>query len=162
MLPQDGRRETSSGSVVGSATGAPLSAFELWYSSRRSSSRSGHMVPIYAILVLQEFEGRTNRSSVVALLSKSNLAQRAAHEHTLREVADRLCDRVYVLASAPQEVHLVGPIHFFRLPASEMSARVSPAMSACEMVFSSTKITPPWDRSSSAQSFSNGGIVLRS
>lgn len=35
-------------------------------------------------------------------------------------------------------------------------------MSAGEIVFSSTKITPPWLRCSSAQSFSRGGIVLRS
>src|SRR5580704_2526755 len=47
-------------------------------------------------------------------------------------------------------------------PAREIRARTSPPMSAGEIVFSSTKITPPWGRSSSAQSFSNGGIVLRS
>jgi hypothetical protein len=45
---------------------------------------------------------------------------------------------------------------------SEIRARTSPPMSAGEIVFSSTNITPPWDRSSSAQSFNNGGIILRS
>ena len=48
------------------------------------------------------------------------------------------------------------------LSASEIRARTSPPISAGEIVFSSTNITPPWDRPSSAQSFNNGGIVLRS
>src|SRR5215510_4517934 len=41
-------------------------------------------------------------------------------------------------------------------------ARMSPPVSDGEMVFSSTKITPPCFRSSSAQTLSSGGIVLRS
>ncbi len=43
-----------------------------------------------------------------------------------------------------------------------LKARTRPPVSAGEMVFSSTKITPPCFRSSSAQALSNGGIVLRS
>src|SRR5437773_11805967 len=43
-----------------------------------------------------------------------------------------------------------------------LKARTRPPVSDGEMVFSSTKITPPCSRSSSAQAFSKGGIVLRS
>src|SRR5579864_4599591 len=42
------------------------------------------------------------------------------------------------------------------------NARTRPPMSAGEIVFSSTKTTPPCRRPSSAQILSNGGIVLRS
>ena len=43
-----------------------------------------------------------------------------------------------------------------------ISARTRPPMSAGEMVFSSTKITPPCFRPSSAHVLSSGGMVLRS
>src|SRR5439155_10698935 len=42
-----------------------------------------------------------------------------------------------------------------------LKARTRPPVSDGEMVFSSTKIIPPCSRSSSAQAFSKGGIVLR-
>src|SRR5580704_17150538 len=43
-----------------------------------------------------------------------------------------------------------------------LKARTRPPVSDGDMVFSSTKITPPCFRSSSAQALSNMGIVLRS
>jgi len=43
-----------------------------------------------------------------------------------------------------------------------LKARTRPPISAGEIVFSSTKITPPCFRSSSPQALSSGGIVLRS
>jgi hypothetical protein len=43
-----------------------------------------------------------------------------------------------------------------------LKARTRPPVSDGEMVFSSTKITPPCFRSSSPQALSNGGMVLRS
>src|SRR6266480_3725728 len=43
-----------------------------------------------------------------------------------------------------------------------VKARTRPPVSDGEMVFSSTKITPPCFRSSSTQALSNGGIVVRS
>jgi hypothetical protein len=43
-----------------------------------------------------------------------------------------------------------------------LKALTRPPVSDGDMVFSSTKITPPCFRSSSAQALSNGGIVLRS
>src|SRR5258708_30768935 len=111
------------------------------------------------------------RPSVIALISRGQTGHTIRtqsvtlpQEHSIRQFAQRLCCTIMVTrhrSLRKKYTWLVQSI-FPASSASEIRARTSPPMSAGEIVFSSTKITPPCDRSSSAQSFRNGGIVLPS
>jgi hypothetical protein len=109
--------------------------------------------------------------SVIALISRGQIwhtthtqSAKLSQEHGEGEIADSLCRTIVLRRQRPLRkkytwfVQSISPAS----PASAIRARTSPPMSAGEIVFSSTKITLPWDRSASTQSFSNGGIVLRS
>ena len=64
--------------------------------------------------------------------------------------------------STAQEADSIGPVPFGGFPQEIAQGPYEATVSDGEMVFSSTKTTPPCFRSSSAQALSNGGIVLRS